>query len=150
MEPRTYTIWSGNTIKTEFMEIEDPLSFSMLCDEIKTHVRSSKKLLLHTTQKHFPRMVMLHNTDSFVPFIVKSIQREMLIDMTEYDVICEGFSDLSSFKEDWKRLNGSAFFSPHERVYRYEVDKFNRDAIDADTLSALIKIAETIYPSDIE
>ena len=141
--------WEGRSAQTEFFPVYDPIEYSMICDGIKTHVRSIKRVILKHSDSRFPRLAMCVLDDSFTPLIITSVTRELLMDMSDYDVSCEGYSDLTSFKKDWCRKEGVSLFSPHERVFRYEFKLYKEDVLDDDTVYALQKLASKLYPQDL-
>lgn len=58
---------------------------------------------------------VLFSNDYFAHVIITGLRKEKLGEITIKDAMKEGYDDLESFKEDWKRTNG--LWEPNTIVY---------------------------------
>lgn len=142
-------IWDGNTVETTFMDIADPVEWSMLVVGDKTQMRSVDRLLRPDFKP--TRIVMARHGTSFIPFVVSDISRQMLGEMRSSDYRAEGFDSPSAFKTFWLAKQQQAFFSEHERVWAYTLERLDMSKLDDPAMfEAVHRLVESLYPLDFQ
>jgi len=148
--------WSGHKRETLVMEIASSLEWDLLVAGSKTEIRSPRPLLDPDTEA--PTIVMLHHDGKYSPFVLSTIWREELKDITDGDAQAEGFDSLAAFKRHWCSKTGSIHFSPLERVWGYEFDSewdpacFMVDCMKPGmerntSVEAVMGLIESLYPT---
>ncbi len=140
-------LWSGENVSTELFEVANGIEWQLLVEGSKTALRRTGKMLLR--QHPTPRLVMGTHGDSFVPFVLKSIEKQHLGDVTEEDAREEGMANLDAYKEHWIRVLGHTHFPVHERVWVYRLERFDPSCPSKDTWDALVRLSMKLYPTDL-
>lgn len=140
-------LWQGETAATELFQIENGIEWGLLLSGNKTALRRTGKLLLR--QHPAPRMIMGVHGDSFVPFVLKGVEKQYLGDVTDEDAREEGLADLDAYKEHWIRVLGHTHYPVHERVNVYRLERFDPEHPTEDAWFAMLRLTTKLYPLDL-
>jgi len=145
-------MWSGRSIETVFLDIDDALEWDLISRGQKSQTTSKPRLL--PPESEAPCFVMARHGSSFLPLVVTYYERRELQEFDDEDVKREGMASLATWKRHWCRKSGSGHYSPVELVWTYEFKVWSGishidDWEDHDFSEAAATLLEHLYPVDL-
>lgn len=145
------SVWDGRSVKTVFMDIDDPLEWDLITSGNKSRVTSKHRLL--PPECVDPCIVMARHREYAIPLLVLFIERgELMEKLNNKECSLEGFASQAVWKRHWCRKTGSGHYTPTEKAWFYYFRRWKGESEnldDQDVYESVMSIVHSLYPTDL-